>query len=290
MIKDNLDYLIKIVTNKPYSNNLLAASQEYNKYTVDIFEDDKSYENRMSLFLEWYIFDYIDPASNKTVLELIINNYDKTPPDILKTISLFDSNIHALFAIKKLRKNYIRVINLFNNQQYDVVEPLEKFFFCKNSIFQGRLLSLKNKYYFTGIFCFHPDNSKKFIKNEIKKNFRIEQSNIKKLKEKKDKLSDETKKLNKTTHNIKKTQLKIQRSKSEEKISELKINLSKIESIKVFYEDSCSSLEKEIALLTNKKIIREKKSNQILLMLKLSTMQLLFERSRNIQIDDIYKN
>ena len=158
MIKDILENLIKAVTNTPYSKNLLPARQKYNKHTGDIFDDDKSYENRMSLFLEWYIFDHIDSISDKTVLQLIINNHKKIPPDILKTISSFVSNIHALFIIKKIKKNSVRVLNLFNNEQYDVVEPLEKFYFCKNSIFEGRLLSYKNSYYFTGMFCFHPDD------------------------------------------------------------------------------------------------------------------------------------
>ena len=290
MIKDSLENLIKAVTNTPYSENLLAARQKYNQYTGDIFDDDKSYENRMSLFLEWYVFDHIDPISNKTVLELIIKNDKKIPPDVLKTISLFVSNVHALFIIKKLKKKSVRVLNLFNNKQYDVVEPLEKFNFCKNSIFEGRLLSYKNSYYFTGMFCFHPDDSKIFIKNEIKKNLTIEKSNINILNEKQKKLKAEVKKLNKTIVDIKKIQLKLQRSKSEKKIFELKVKLPKIESIKVFYEDSCSSLTKEITLLTKEKIIREKKLNQTLLMFKLSSMKLLFERSRNIQINDIYKN
>jgi hypothetical protein len=290
MIKDSLEYLIKAATNTPYSKNLLAACQEYNKYTANVFGDDKSYENRMSLFLEWYIFDHIDPTSDKTVLKLIINNHKKIPLDILKTISSFMSNIHALFIIKKLKKNYVRVHNLFNNEQYDVVEPLEKFYFCKNSIFEGRLLSYKNSYYFTGIFCFHPDDSKKFIKHEIKKILTIEKFNINILNEKKEKLSAETKKLNKTINDIKKTQLKLKCSKSQKKILELKVKLPKIESIKVFYEDSCSSLINEINFLTKNKIIREKKINQTLLMFKLSSMQLLFERSRNIRINSIYKN
>ena len=290
MIKDTLENLIKAVTNTPYSENLLAASQEYNQYNGDIFDDDKSYENRMSLFLEWYIFEYIDPTSDKTVLELIIKNDKKIPPDILKTISSFVSNVHALFIIKKLKKKSVRVLNLFNNEQYDVVEPLEKFNFCKNSIFEGRLLSYKNSYYFTGIFCFHPDGSKIFIKNEIKKNLTIEKSNINILNDKKKKLSAETKKLNKTIVDIKKIQLKLKCSKSDKKKIELKLKLSKMESIKVFYEDSCSSLTKEISLFSKEKIIHGKKLNQTLLMFKLSSMKLLFERSRNIQINDIYKN
>jgi len=170
MIKDSIEYLIKIATNPPYSNNLLAARQEYQKYAGGIFDDDKSYENQMALFLEWYIFDRIELAHDQTVLELIINNGKGETLDPLKNINEFISHIHGLFIIKKIKDHSIKAINLFDNEQYNVVEPSGKLYFSKNSIFEGRLLTYENSYYFTGNFCFHPEASKKFIKSEIKKN------------------------------------------------------------------------------------------------------------------------
>ena len=106
MIKDSIEYLIKIATNPPYSNNLLAARQEYQKYAGGIFDDDKSYENQMSLFFEWYIFDRIDPAHDQTVLELIINNGKGETLDPLKNINEFISHIHGLFIIKKNKRPF----------------------------------------------------------------------------------------------------------------------------------------------------------------------------------------
>ena len=123
MIKDSIEYLIKTATNPPYSNNLLAARQEYQKYTGDIYDDDKSYDNQMALFLEWYIFDRIDSAHNQTVLELIINNEKEASLDLLKNINVFTSHIHGLFIIKKIKDDCVKVINLFDNEQYNVVEP-----------------------------------------------------------------------------------------------------------------------------------------------------------------------
>ena len=290
MIKDSIEYLIKIATNPPYSNNLLAARQEYQKYAGDIFDDDKSYENQMALFLEWYIFDRIEPAHGQTVLELIINNGKGETLDPLKNINVFTSHIHGLFIIKKIKEHSIKAINLFDNKQYDVVEPSGKLYFSKNSIFEGRILTYENSYYFTGNFCFHPEGSKKFIKSEIKKIFSLQKINVKELKLQNIKLKDENKKLNKTISRIEKLQEKIKRLDSEKKILKIKNDLSELESIKKKQEENYSLLKQKINIFSHEKIIRERQSIQTRLMLKLSSMRLLLERSRNIEVKDIYKN
>ena len=58
MIKDSIEYLIKIATNPPYSNNLLAARQEYQKYAGGILHsyehtgDAHQFTRAISSFLE----------------------------------------------------------------------------------------------------------------------------------------------------------------------------------------------------------------------------------------------
>ena len=290
MIKDSIDYLIKIATNPPYSNNLLAARQEYQKYAGGIFDDDKSYENQMALFLEWYIFDRIEPAHGQTVLELIINDGKGETLDPLKNINVFTSHIHGLFIIKKIKDHSVKAINLFDNEQYDVVEPSGKLYFSKNSIFEGRILTYENSYYFTGNFCFHPEGSKKFIKSEIKKIFSLQKINVKELKLQNVKLENENKKLNKTISLIEKLQEKIQKLNSEKKILTIKKDLFELGSIKEKHEENCYLLKQNINIFTHEKIIRESQSIQTRLMLKLSSMRLLLERSRNIELKNIYKN
>jgi len=290
MIKDSIEYLIKVATNPPYSNNILTARQEYQKYAGDIFDDDKSYANHMALFLEWYIFDRIESTHNQTVLELIIKNGKETPLDLLKNINLFTSHIHGLFIIKKIKDHSVKAINLFDNEQYNVVEPSGKLYFSKNSIFEGRLLTYENSYYFTGNFCFHPEGSKKFIKSEIKKIFSLQKINLKELKLQNIKLKDENKKLNKTISRIEKLQEKIKRLDSEKTNLKIKNDLSELESIKKKQEENYSLLKQNINTFTHEKIIRESQLIQSRLMLKLSSMRLLLERSRNIDLKDIYKN
>ena len=289
MIKDSLEHLIKIATDAPFSNDLLVARKEYQKYAGDIFEDDKSYENQMALFLEWYIFERIDPIHDQTVLEVIINNEKEVSPHLLKNIRKFTSNIHGLFIIKKIRGHSIRVINLFDDEQYDVVGSSNKFYFSKGTVFEGRLLPHEDSCYFTGNFCFHPAGSKKFIKSEIKKITSIQKSQEKKLESQKRKAKKEGKELNKAVCRIRKLQEKVQKLNNDKKISKIQDNLDELESIRAKHEEDCSLLEKNITIFA-REIHRESKSNRAQLMLKLSRMQLLLERSRNIELKDIYRN
>ena len=235
-------------------------------------------------------FDRIEPAHDQTVLELIINNGEGETLDPLKNINEFISHIHGLFIIKKIKDHSVKAINLFDNEQYDVVEPSGKLYFSKNIIFEGRLLTYENSYYFTENFCFHPKGSKKFIKSEIKKIFLLQKINVKELKLQNVKLKNENKKLNKTISSIEKLQEKIQRLNSEKKIFKIKNDLSELESIKEKHEENYSLLKQNINTFTHEKIICESQLIQSRLMLKLSSMRLLLERSRNIDLKDIYKN
>ncbi len=290
MIKDNLNYLIKIATNSPYSDNLLEARKEYQSFIGDIFEDDKSYENQMALFLEWFIFERIDSAYKQTILEAIISNNNEVPPHISKFIDLCKSNIHGLFLIKKIKKESVRVVNLFGDESYDVIEPSGNLYFSKNSIFEGRLLPHENSYYFTGNFCFHPEKSKKFIKGKINKITLIHKINEKKLKVKTSRLNSETKKLEKAIKIIDKTKKDIQSSNSDKKISKYNDLLTDLVVNKSKYEENCTLLSDEVSNFINEIIIKERKQKETSLMLKLTSKRLLLERSRKIEIKDIYKD
>jgi len=291
MIKDNINQLIDIASSDKHSGEILDARKEYQLIAGNIFEDDKSYENRMALFLEWYIFDRIYPKTDQTLLEIIIyKNRENLSANTLHIFEQFTGNIHGLFIAKKIRDHSVKVLNLFNNQTYEVNETLGKLLFSKRGIFEGRLISYDNEYHFTGSFCFHPEKAKKFIKRKIKEVSGIIHMNKKELVTISIHLDSEKKNLQKLNSKIDKLKTKILKSYSEKKIAKNKKELAELEAKRSYLEEIFSNMENEVKKFTSEKTIREPKVLQTQLIQKLSYMQLVWERSRHIDLDDIYHN
>ena len=291
MIKDKLNQLVEIATNGKHSKDVLDARQEYQTIAGNIYEDDKSYESKMALFLEWYIFDRIIPNNDQTLLEKIIcQNKETEASNLLKIYEQFNTNIHALFIVKKIREYSVRVLNLFDNEQYEVNEPSGKLLFSKSCIFEGRIIPYDNTYYFSGSFCFHPEKAKKFINRQIKLLSDIKIRNKKELKNKIARLNNEKKGLNKIITKIDKLKINLLKSFSEKKILAIKTNLTELETKRPNLEEKCSHMENDVTIFNYEKIYREEKALRSKLIQRLSYMQLVWERSRLIDIQDIYHN
>ena len=291
MIKETLDNLIKIATSDLFSENILEARNEYKIKTGNVYEDDKSYESKMALFLDWYIFSRIDLKSKKTTLEKIIER-DKEilSTNILKAFEGFTKSIHGIFMAKKIKDHSAQVINLFDKKKYEVVEPIQKFYFQKNEIFEGRLLSFNNIYYFTGNYCFHPKDSYKYIQQEVKKIYSKKKVDEKELKSKTSKLIIDNKNLQKIIKQSNKIIDKISNTSSESRKSKFENELSALEVSENELKEKCHLLENEISVFTNDKIITGTKNDETAIIHKISYMHLIWERSRNIDVNDIYRN
>ena len=290
MLKENLEQVIAMGTSTPYSENIYAARKEYQKLSGEIYEDDKSYESRMGMFLEWYVFDRVDPSKDLTIFESIINeNRETWPQFLLEIYEGFTTNIHGLFYIKKIRNESVSVVNLFDNEKYDVVEPDAKLHFNKNDLFEGRLVPYQNAYHFTGNFCFHPGKAEKFIRKQIDQLCINQIAYKKELIIKNSQLADDNKMLHKINVKIEKLKSKLLKSTSESKTSKLKMEIAEVETKRTDLETKVSHLKNEIKLFTHEKIVREGKVTYHLLLQKLSYMHLIWERSRQIDLEDIYR-
>ena len=291
MIKETLDNLIKIATSDLFSENILEARNEYKIKTGNVYEDDKSYESKMALFLDWYIFSRIDLKSKKTTLEKIIER-DKEilSTNILKAFEGFTKSIHGIFMAKKIKDHSAQVINLFDKKKYEVVEPIQKFYFQKKEIFEGRLLSFNHIYYFTGNYCFHPKDSYKYIQQEVKKIYSKKKVDEKELKSKTSKLIIDNKNLQKIIKQSNKIIAKISNTSSESRKSIFENELSELEVSENELKEKCHLLENEISVFTNDKIITGTKNDETAIIHKISYMHLIWERSRNIDVNDIYRN
>lgn len=291
MLKENLDRLIELATGNHFSEGIYEARKEYQQIAGDIYEDDKTYESRMAMFLEWYVYDRVMPDGTRTPLEMIIEeNAGIWPQKLREIFEGFSRNVHGMFLIKKIRDRSVIALNLFDNEKYDVIEEQGKMMFNKKDLFEGRLVPFENGYHFTGNFCFHPHEAFKFIRQEVAKISFVQVNYKNTLQRMKSERNALIKNLTKINSKIEKLRAKLQKAKTEQKISGLKNDLADLETQRSELEGRISIKEKENADFEKEKITREGRKAQTRLTQKLSYMNLKWERSRQIDLTDIYRN
>jgi len=291
MLKENLEQLFEFIAKNIPAEQIMQAKKEYQKTTGEIYEDDRSYNTRMALFLEWYLLDNYIPGTQKTILENIIEeNHLTWDQSHLEACQDITNNIHALFEVKRIRENSVTVLNLFNDEKYLVHEGNSKLVFRKNDIFQGRIVPHKDKWNFTGYFCFHPNKTQRYLKEEAKKIFLIQRIWKKELSGLEKELSEKEKKSSKNYKYIQKVKIKIERTDKDTKKNNLINKLLFLEHNGNSMAISNQETNKKINRLKIETIKIEGRNLISELINKLAYMNLKWERSRQINISDIYKN
>jgi hypothetical protein len=290
-LKEILDQLIEKFNQAPYSTDICEARQDYQKLAGEIYEDDKSYESRVGSFLEWYLFDRVIPDEKMTPLETLINNkFRGELPDGIKNLEEFTNNIHGLFLIKKIRDNEVVALNLLDDKKYNVREPDGKILFQKNELFEARIVLNNDAYYFTGNFCFHPKEAIKFIKGEIKHIIKTRDGYLKDLKVKNSQLKDLNSKLDKNGREIEKLNSKVKNSENIEKVRKWNEELENLKKIRAELMQQVSAIEVEKSNLEVYKLKNEINQISSILIQRLNYMNLKWERSRQIDLQDIYRS
>ena len=291
MFKETLEQLFEFVAQHIPSEQIMIAKKEYQKTAGKIYEDDKSYNTRMVLFLEWYLLDHYEPGTRRTILENIIeDNSSSWTLDRREACKDISNNIQALFEIKKVRDNSVTVLDLFSDEKYLVEEEDSKLVFRKNDIFQGRIFPHQDKYFFSGYFCFHPNKTQRYIKGETKEFYLLQRSWRKELYKLEKELLKIQKSYFKNSKSIEKIKTKIERTDMGTKRDKLTGKLLNLEENKKKIEASTQQTEREMDHLKLKKIKIEGRRLISELINKLAYMNLKWERSRQIDISDIYKN
>jgi len=290
-LKEILDQLIENFNQPPYSTDICEARQDYQKLAGEIYEDDKSYESRVGSFLEWYLFDRVIPDEQLTPLETLINNKVQGDlPEGITNLEEFTNNVHGLFIIKKIRDHEVVALNLLDDTKYNVREPEGKLIFKKNELFEARIVLNNDEYYFTGNFCFHPKEAVKFIKSEIKYISKTRGGYLKELKVKNSQLEKLNSKLDKNAREVEKLNTKIKDSKSVEKIRVWNEDLESLKKVRAELMQQVSLVEAEKFNLEVNKLKKEINQLSSNLIQRLNYMNLKFERSRQIDLQDIYRN
>ena len=291
MLQEILEQLFEFAAKSIPDEQILAAKKTYQMETGILYEDDKSYNSRMALFLEWYLFNNCAPKSSKTVLEVLLeNNSEECNTDKLKIYKSISKSIQSLFLIQKVHEDRVKAINLFNDEIYLVQEKDSRLIFKENDIFQGRIIYFQKYFHFTGNFCFHPEKSHKYIRYEIKLIAKSLNQHKKDLAKTEKTLLKANTKLTRHELKIENLNEKLHNINSENKVAKLNQKLKLLVEEKETQIRTIQELRNEVSFIKNDKIKIEGNKQINTLINRLAYMNLKWERSRQIDITDIYNN
>lgn len=167
-----LDPVIQEFTTGEYYREVFQAKQDFFERAGVIHEDDAEYEQRMQLFMDWYLFDRDLPGVDLPPIRFFARKHQAEFNESQKNdYQDLSSSIHSLFELKRFSlfgKNPV-IKDLFSKKSYTVIDPKLRDAFSTGDIFEARIFPHGGKWHFSNGFCFHPVEMKSFIVNEIEK-------------------------------------------------------------------------------------------------------------------------
>ena len=289
MIRDKINQLVEEITRSHSQDDIFQAKKDFQKISGEIFEDDKSFESRMGSFLEWYTFDRVSPASTLTPLQKYLQR-QSIPPDNRELAEAVSRGIHGLFIAKKIKNDSVVVVDAIDNEKYKVLEDQGPILFNSDDLFEGRLIPYKGNYYFTDHFCYHPKPTMSFILSKTKELKNKEKDALSKEKRLQKEILSPQKKLKKINAKLEKANGNLVNATKEKKVLSLKQEIEKLEKQKVELESQISNITNQLTRLKKDVIEGEHRQHRFDLIRKLSYMSLKWERSRQIDVRDIYQD
>jgi len=171
-LQKKLSTLMEIYTTGEFYPEVFKAKQEFFDQAGTVHDDDSEFEQRMSLFMDWYLFDRIIPSLGiPPITHYIRQNQIDFSESEKALVDDLSHSIHSIFVFCgfSLFGKKLIVQDLFSRKKHKVIEPRLNQAFARGDIFEARLFPHDGKFFFSQGFCFHPVEMKSFISSEIKK-------------------------------------------------------------------------------------------------------------------------
>ncbi len=172
MYQKYLEPVIDEFTSGDYYREVYNAKLEYFEKAGIVYEDDPEFEQRMCLFMDWYLFDRDLPGVDLSPIKYYFRkNRDRFSNEELNIYKDFGSTIHSIFRLKRFTwfHHHLVVEDLFSNKVYLVSDVDLNRGFARGDLFEARIIPFKGGLEFSKGFCFHPTDMQAFILGEIKK-------------------------------------------------------------------------------------------------------------------------
>lgn len=172
MYQKYLDPVVEEFTTGEYYREVYGAKQEYFEKAGVVYEDDPEFEQRMCVFMDWFLFDRDLPGVDLPPIRFFFRkNKDRFTDEELGIYRDFCSTTHSIFRLKRRTwdgKGHV-VHDLFSNETHTVQDAEIDQGFSRGDLFEARIIPFKGGFEFSRGFVFHPVEMEAFILGEIKK-------------------------------------------------------------------------------------------------------------------------
>ena len=171
-LQKKLNTLMELYTTGEFYPEVFKAKQEFFDQSGTVHDDDIEFEQRMSLFMDWYLFDRQIPSLGVPPITHYIqqhqHDFSEAEKQLVEDLS---RSVHAVFIFRgtSLFGKKLILQDLFTKKKYKVIDPRLTHAFARGDLFETRLFPNEGKFFFSQGFCFHPVEMKSFILSEIKK-------------------------------------------------------------------------------------------------------------------------
>lgn len=166
-----LDPVIEMFTTGEYYREVFKAKNEYFEKTGTIYDDDDEFEQRMCLFMDWYLFERDLPGVDLPPIKFFYRkNKNRFTTEELAIYKDLCNTVHSIFRLRRFTwGKKLLIKDLFSNKTFKITEADMTQGFSKGDIFEARVIPFQKGFLFSKGFCFHPIEMESFILNEIKK-------------------------------------------------------------------------------------------------------------------------
>jgi hypothetical protein len=172
MYQKYLESIVEEFTTGEYYREVYNAKLEYFDKAGIVYEDDSEFEQRMCIFMDWYLFDRDLPGVDLPPIKFYFRkNKDRFSSEDLNIYRDFCSTVHSIFRLKRFtwNKKGLIIQDLFSNKNHAVMDSEINRGFTRGDLFEARIIPFKGSYEFSRGFCFHPNEMGSFILGEVKK-------------------------------------------------------------------------------------------------------------------------
>ena len=172
MYQDYLEPVIEEFTTGDYYREVYQAKLEFFDKAGIVYEDDVEFEERMCIFMDWYLFDRDLPGVDLPPIKYYFRTRQDSFGDEKRQIYRdFCSTIHSIFRLKRFtwKRTGIVVRDLFSAQNHVVLDSEMNQGFARGEIFEARIIPFRGRFALSRGICFHPTEMESFLLGEIKK-------------------------------------------------------------------------------------------------------------------------